>query len=71
MAPFFGHDRRQFAHQFDLIGIALDERHAKGRRFLFAIGMIGQDLSEVHFRQVDPTRVGWQFESQDALGGFR
>lgn len=63
MTPFFRNDGAYGFHETFFRGIALDERDAAGSGFLFAPGMIGEDVFERDRGEVDPARVGGKLEA--------
>jgi hypothetical protein len=67
MAPFLGDDGGEVGNEAVPTGIALNERDTAGRGFLFAPGVVGEDLFERNGGEIDPARVGWQLKAEDVL----
>jgi len=63
VAPFFGDDGCKIVDQALTCRVAGDEGDATGGGFLFAPGVVGEDVFEGDGREVDPARVGWQLEA--------
>ena len=63
MAPFLGDDGAYLFHEPFFRGIALDEGDAAGGGFLFAPGMVGEDVFERDRSEVDPARVRGKLEA--------
>jgi hypothetical protein len=57
MPPFFGDDGGEIIHQLFLIGIPLNKGNAAGGGFLFAVGMICQDLAKGNRGKVYPPGI--------------
>ena len=73
MTPFFGDDGGEILYEALQCGIAGDERNAAGGGFLFAPGVVGEDILQRDGGEVDPARVGWELQTEDiflAGGGF-
>ena len=63
MAPFFRNDGAYGFHETFFRGIALDEGDAAGGGFLFAPGMVGEDVFERDRSEVDPARIRGKLEA--------
>ena len=73
MAPFFGDDGGEVRDEAFFGRVALDERDAAGRGFLFAPGVVGEDVYQGDAGKIDPARVGGELKAEDVLlagGGF-
>lgn len=65
--PFFGDDGGEVCYEFCFGRVALDEADAAGSGFLFAPGVIGEDVFEGDRGEVDPARVGGELQAEDVL----
>ena len=63
MAPFLGDDGGEVFDEALACGVAGDEGNAAGGGFLFAPGVVGEDVFEGDGREVDPPGVGRQLEA--------
>lgn len=63
MTPFFRNDGAYLFDETFFRGVTLDEGDAAGGGFLFAPGMVGEDVFERDRSEVDPTRVRGKLEA--------
>ncbi len=63
MAPFFGDDGGEVFDKALAGWVPGDEGDAGGCGFLFAPGVVGEDIFQGNGRKVDPARVGRQLEA--------
>ena len=58
MAPFFRDDGAYLFHETFFRGVTLNQGDAAGGGFLFAPGMVGEDVFQGDRGEVDPARIG-------------
>lgn len=63
MTPFFRDDGAYLRYEPFFRGVALDEGDTACGGFLFAPGMVGEDVFEGDSGEVDPARVGGELEA--------
>jgi len=64
MPPFLRHDRCYLLYQLPPLRELLDQGDAGSGRLLLTVGVVGQDLFQVHFRQIYPARIGRKLKAQ-------
>jgi hypothetical protein len=57
MSPFFGYDGGEVLYEALFVGIPLDQRDATGGGFLFAPGVVGEDVFQRDAGEIDPAGV--------------
>ena len=58
VAPFFGDDGGEICYESCFRWVALDQADAAGCGFLFAPGVIGEDVFQGDSGEIDPARIG-------------
>lgn len=65
MSPFLGYDGGEFFDEAFAAGVAGDKRDTACGRFLFAPGVVREDVFQGNGGEVYPTWVGRQLQAED------